>query len=181
MDEPPVRSDAVLVLNAGVEYYPRLIEAAEIYKQGFAGRVVINGNRKSEVLRELEQMGFKGCCPWYEKFLRILALFGVPRDKVIYINAEDAYDTVSEAEIVGKELIQQGIKRIIVTTSKSHTKRARFIWSKMYEDRLSICSVAAKTDPYDPENWWKSGRQARWVLAEYGAWIYYYWKSLREG
>ena len=25
----------------------------------------INGNRKTDILRELEDMGFKKCCPWY--------------------------------------------------------------------------------------------------------------------
>jgi len=34
------------------------------------------------------------------------------------------------------------------------------------------------TDPYDPGSWWRNGRQIRWVMAEYGAWIYYWWKTL---
>ncbi len=177
LDEKPVDSDAVVVLNSGVEYYPRLIEAADLFQKGFVKRIVINGNRKTDTLRSLEEKGFKECCPWYENSLRILSLYGVPRDRVMWISAEDAYDTVSEAEIVGNELVQKGFKSIIVTTSKYHTKRARFIWVKMFGDRLSICAVSAKSDPFDPNGWWKEGRQVRWVLAEYGAWIYYYWKK----
>lgn len=179
LDEKPVPSDAIVVLNSGVEYYPRLIEAAELFKKGFARKIVINGNRKTDVLRGLEDKGFKNCCPWYENSLRILSLFGVPSDKVVCISAEDAYDTMSEAEAVGRELSRQGFKRIIITTSKYHTRRAHFIWTKMFGDKLSICSVSAKTDPYDPKGWWKEGRQIRWVLAEYGAWIFYYWKSIK--
>jgi hypothetical protein len=38
--------------------------------------------------------------------------------------------------------------------------------------------VSAKTDPYDPGGWWKDGRQIRWLMTEYGAWIYYYWKNI---
>ena len=45
-------------------------------------------------------------------------------------------------------------------------------------NRLSIYMVAAASDPYDPDNWWKDGRQIRWLLAEYGAWIFYWWKEL---
>ena len=179
LDEKPVPSDAIVVLNSGVEYYPRLIEAAELFKKGFARKIVINGNRKTDVLRGLEDKGFKNCCPWYENSLRILSLFGIPSDKVVCISAEDAYDTMSEAEAVGRELSRQGFKRIIITTSKYHTRRAHFIWTKMFGDKLSICSVSAKTDPYDPKGWWKEGRQIRWVLAEYGAWIFYYWKSIK--
>ena len=176
-DETPVQSDAVLVLNTGVEYYPRLLEAASLYRKGLAKRVVINGNRKTDSLRELEIKGFKRCCPWYEDSLRILSLFGVPRNTVICISAEDVYDTVSEAEWVGREVLARGMHSVLITTSKYHTKRARFIWKKMYDGELSIRIVAAKTDPYDPESWWRDGRQIRWVMAEYGAWIYYWWKN----
>jgi uncharacterized SAM-binding protein YcdF (DUF218 family) len=178
LDQKPIRADAIVVLNSGVEYYPRLIEAADLYRNGFSEKIIINGNRKTDILRDLEQKGFAACCPWYENSLRILSLYGVPRDKVLWISAEDAYDTVSEAEIVGNEVLRNGFKTIIITSSKYHMKRARFIWVNEFKDRLSICFVSAKSDPYDPENWWKEGRQIRWVLAEYGAWIYYFWKKI---
>ena len=177
-DQKPVVSDAVVVLNTGAEYYPRLIEAADLFRKGLARKVVINGNRKTDVLRGLEKRGFKECCPWYEDRVRILEILGVPRKEILPISAEDAYDTVSEAEAVGWELIRKGIRSVIITTSKSLTRRAGYIWTTMFGDRLSICTVAAKTDPYDPKGWWKQGRQIRWVLAEYGAWAYYWWKRI---
>ena len=180
VDEKPPYSDAVVVLNTGVEYYPRLIQAADIYQHGLVRNVVINGNRKTDNLRELEAKGFKGCCPWYADSVRILTMFGVPEGKIIWISAEDAYDTVSEADTVGKEMIRRNFTKVIITTSKYHTRRAKFIWKKMYETQLTVVMVSAKTDPYDPDNWWKDGRQIRWVLAEYGAWIYYWWKEITE-
>ena len=102
----------------------------------------------------------------------------MPRDGIIPISAEDAYDTVSEAEIVGQKIIEAGITRIILTTSKYHTRRARFIWKKIYSDELTVYAVAASNDIFNPQAWWHEGRQIRWVLAEYGAWIYYYWKII---
>jgi uncharacterized SAM-binding protein YcdF (DUF218 family) len=178
LDETPVASDAVVVLNTGVECYPRLIEAAELYGEGYAQKVVINGNRKTDVLRDLEARGFRECCPWYENRVRILEILGVPRKDILTISAKDAYDTVSEAECVGTELVALGYRNAIITSSKSHTRRAAFIWCAMFKGRLSICTVAAGTDPYDPTGWWRKGRQIRWVLSEYGAWIYYWWKRV---
>ncbi len=175
-NEKPVRSDAVIVLNSGVELYPRLIEAGELYRKNMASRVVINGNRKTDVIRNLEKKGFRPCCPWYENLIRVLALMGVPREKIIIVSAEDAYDTVTEAEIVGKEILEKGFKRIIITTSKYHTRRAYFIWSRLYGNKWNIYPVSAKKDPFNPKGWWKEGRQIRWVLAEYGAWVYDWWK-----
>ena len=173
-------SDAVIVLNTGLEYYPRLIEAADLYREGFAKRVVINGNRKDDVLRNLEEKGFSRCCPWDEESLRILEMFGVPRERVLSISVEDAYDTVTEASAVGKKIIRHGYGSIIITTSKYHSRRAHYIWTKMYKDKFAIYTVAAKADPFDPEAWWKEGRQIRWVMAEYGAWVYYWWKKFQE-
>ncbi len=179
-DQKPVFSDAIVVLNTGVEYYPRLLEAADLFRKGLSQKVVINGNRKTDVLRDLEKRGFKECCPWSEDRVRILEMLGVPRREILPISAEDAYDTVSEAELVGKALIGQGYKKVIITTSKSHTRRADYIWNTMFEDQLSICTVAAKTDPYDPKGWWKQRRQIRWVLSEYGAWVYYWWQKFKR-
>lgn len=176
LDKKPEKSDVVVVLNTDVEYYPRLIEAAAIYNKGVADKIVINGNRKTDILRALESKGFELCCHWCENRLRILSLLGVPRDSVICISAEDAYDTISEANSVGKELVRMGYSRILITTSKYHTRRASLIWEKQFGENFSISTVSAKTDPYDPHGWWKEGRQLRWVMAEYGAWIYYWWK-----
>ena len=178
VDENPPHADAVVVLNSGVEYYPRLIQAADLYRQGLAENIVINGNRKTDTLRNLERQGFKRCCPWYTDSVSILTMLGVPDEKIIRISNQDAYDSVSEAEAIGRELIHRKWTTVIITTSKFHSRRAKFIWQKMYNKRLTIFMVSAKTDPYDPENWWKDGRQIRWVLTEYGAWIFYWWKEI---
>lgn len=179
-DDPPVNSDAAIILNTGVEYYPRLVEAASIYKKGLVKKIVINGNRKTDSLRELEAKGFKRCCPWYEDTMSILEMLGVPKYDVIPVSAEDAYDTVSEAEAVGEEIVEMGFKKVILITSKYHTRRAVHIWNEMFKDKLNIVSVSAKTDPFDPSSWWKQGRQVRWVLAEYGSWIFYYWRKITD-
>ncbi len=178
VDDPPAAADAILVLNTGDEYYPRLVEAAGLYNEGWARQIVINGNRKTDVLRELERKGFTRCCEWYEDSARILGLYGVPRTAVIALSAEDAYDSITEARAVGPVLIGRGFNEIILTTSKYHTRRARNVWRHLYAGKMSVIMVAAKDDPFDPKGWWKHGRQVRWVMAEYGAWVFYYWQRV---
>lgn len=175
--EPLTRADAALVLNTGVEIYARLREAAALYRDGIVTRVVLNGNRKVDELRALEQQGYQPLLPWYAENAHILRFLGVAPEDIIAISAEDAYDTVSEADSVGKQLITRGIGSVIVTTSKFHTRRAGFIWRDLYGQQLRIQTAAARNDPYDPARWWRSGRQIRWVMAEYGAWLFYYWKT----
>jgi len=171
-------TEAAVVLNTGVDIYPRLMEAADLYKQKKTDRVVINGNRKTDVLRKLESQGFKPPCKWHAEAIEILNLLGVPKDHIMAISAENAYDTISEAKIVGNILVNNGMKKVVITTSKFHTRRARHIWKKMYGGKLQIYAAAAQNDPYNPKSWWKDGRQIRWVLSEYGAWLYYYWQTM---
>ena len=178
VNDHPTPSDAAVVLSSGVEYYPRLIQAADLYRRRLAANIVINGNRKTDSLRDLEKMGFRRCCPWYSDAVAILTMLGVPEDKIILVSNEDAYDTVSEAEVVGRELIDRKLTTVIITTSKYHSRRAKFIWQELYGKQLTIFMVSAETDPYDPNSWWKDGRQIRWVLTEYGSLIFYWWKKI---
>ena len=174
VEDIPTRADAAVVLNSGVDIYPRLIQAADLYKNKKADRVIINGNRKTDILRDLESNGYEPPCRWHAEAISILTHLGVSKDHIMAISAEDAYDTISEAAIVGEILFNNGLQNIIITTSKFHSRRARHIWSKMYQERLKIFIAPSQNDPFNPEAWWKDGRQIRWVLSEYGAWIYYY-------
>ena len=173
-EDNPEYTDAAVVLYTGVDIYPRLIEAANLYKNKKIGEVVINGNRKTDILRSLENSGYEPPCQWYAEQVAILTFLDVPKDHIVAVSAENAFDTISEAEVVGKTLLNNGMTSVSITTSKFHSRRARHIWSDMYRDRIRIFSIPAKSDPFNPRAWWKSGRQIRWVLSEYGAWIYYY-------
>ena len=172
VDDQEVRADAAVVLSTGVDYYPRLIQAADLYGAQRVKYIVINGNRKTDVLRELELRGYKSCCNWAENSLRILELLDVPRARVISISAEDVFDTISEARYVGERL--HNYSSLMITTSRFHTGRAKTIWTTLYQDRFKIYASGAKMDPFTPNAWWHEGRQIRWVLAEYGGWIYFY-------
>ncbi|MDH3688991.1 MAG: YdcF family protein [Gammaproteobacteria bacterium] len=180
VNDSPIGADAVVVLLTGVDIYPRLMEAARLYQDGRAKVVVINGNRKSPVLRQLESQGFERCCKWDEDFIRILEVLGVPRNAIMSISAEDAFDTVSEAKVVGSVLVEAGFEHIVVSTSPFHTRRARHIWLMLYGGELTVDAVAASSDPFRADGWWKEGRQIRSVLGEYGGWLFYYWQRWKE-
>jgi len=174
VEDIPPKAEAAVVLNTGVDIYPRLIEAANLYKDSKAEKVVINGNRKTDILRSLENSGYEPPNNWYVKEINVLTHLGVSKDHIVAVSAEDAYDTISEAKKVGVILINNGMLNVIITTSKFHSRRARHIWNEIYKGKLHVFVAPANNDPFDPKAWWKDGRQIRWVFSEYGAWIYYY-------
>jgi uncharacterized SAM-binding protein YcdF (DUF218 family) len=176
-DDPAASADVAIVLATGVDYPPRLIQAARLYRDKRVKYVLINGNRKTDVLRELEQQGFVRAAPWYENSLRILEMLGVPRERVWTVSVEDAFDTVSEAQGIVPTLRKRNVDDVIITTSKFHTRRARYVWQKVLKRKDGIYASAADSDPFDPDSWWTEGRQVRQLLAEYGSLIYYMWKQ----
>ena len=110
----------------------------------------------------------------------MLEVLGVPRQKVISISAEDVFDTISEARAVAPVLERHALIDLTIVTSKYHTRRAGHIWRQSFGGAFRIGTAPAQHDPYDPEAWWRHGRQLRWVMAEYGGWLFYYWNRLTE-
>jgi uncharacterized SAM-binding protein YcdF (DUF218 family) len=181
VDTPQTGSaDAAVVLSTGVDYYPRLMEAAALFREGRIPWVVINGNRKTDALRELEAMGYEPPAPWDEAAKRMLEVLGVPRESVIAVNAEDVYDTISEARTIAPSLQDLGLQRLLIVTSRFHTRRAAHIWRNRLEQEFQVGSAPARRDPFDSQGWWRSGRQIRQLMAEYGGWAFYYWSLLGE-
>lgn len=177
IDNPAEKADVAIVLTTGVDYLPRLLQAAKLYRDKRVPRILINGNRKTDAIRKLELQGFVSDCKWYENSLRILSMYGVPREKVWTVSAEDVFDSVSEAQVIKPFLVKQNVSNLIITTSKFHTRRSGYVWRKVMGKNYSITTSAAAEDPFDPDNWWNNGRQVKQVMGEYGGMAYYLWKQ----
>ena len=176
-DDPSATADVAVVLSTGVDYLPRLLQAAQLYRDKRVNMIVINGNRKTDAIRELEKQGFVPACKWSENSLRILEMCGVPREQVWAVSAEDVFDTVSEAQTIKPLLQEKGVKSMIITTSKFHTRRSLYVWRKVMRTEEGIYTSAAAGDPFDPDSWWQHGRQVKQVMGEYGGMVYYVWKQ----
>jgi uncharacterized SAM-binding protein YcdF (DUF218 family) len=177
VNDSQARADVAIVLTTGVDYLPRLLQAAQLYRDKRVQSILINGNRKTDAIRGLEQQGFVSACKWDENSLRILEMYGVPREKIWSVEAEDVFDTVSEAQTIKRFLQKNNINSILITTSKFHTRRARYVWRKVLDREEGIYASAAVDDPFDPDAWWKYGRQVKQVMGEYGGLAYYVWKQ----
>src|SRR5712692_2792845 len=115
-------AQAIVVLSGGMPVRAR--EAAEIYRQGFAAQVWVT--RLVGPAKELQQMDifYLGEESYSQK---ILIHLGVAAD-AIQILEKPVVNTEEEVLEIAAELRRGEGRKVIVVTSKSHTRRVKAIW-----------------------------------------------------
>jgi uncharacterized SAM-binding protein YcdF (DUF218 family) len=170
--DDPFKADAIVVLSHGTEIYFRMTEAAKLYREGYAPKVVINGGRVHPIVKEMEAKGFSREWRWDEEYHSYLQFLGISLDDVIFIQLEEPIDTYSEAALLGENLKQLGMKDLLITTNKYHSRRAGYIWESLYEGVFKIGVVPVQGETFSPWSWFRDRRQFKWTLYEFGSWVF---------
>lgn len=143
VEDPPEKADAIILL--GDDNYPadRATRVAELYRAGWAPRIVASGRflRPYASLSELMQHD--------------LLDRGVPAS-AIHRLPSFAGNTREEAVILRRLADRQHWRRVLVVTSNFHTRRARHIFTRVFRDSADVRIIAARDSGYDPANWWHS-------------------------
>jgi uncharacterized SAM-binding protein YcdF (DUF218 family) len=142
VDEAVVKADAIVVLGDDNYYADRATHAAELYRQHVSTIVVASGRR----LRPSATMT--------EVMTHDLTERGVPKDRIIEL-AQDVDSTREEAEGVAKLAEERGWKTLAIVTSNYHTRRVRYIYSKILPPASIAIVSSAKDGDFDPERWWE--------------------------
>jgi uncharacterized SAM-binding protein YcdF (DUF218 family) len=145
VDDGPAYSDAIVILGDDDYGGDRAAKAAELFKAGWAPRVVASGRflRPYASITDLEEHDLKGD--------------GVPEQAIVRFQ-HHAENTKEEAEALRQLIRQQGWKRILVVTSNYHTRRARYICARMFPSGTVLRVVPAHDSEYDPDDWWQTRR-----------------------
>lgn len=170
-------ADAIFVLR-GDEFF-RMRKAAELQKQGLAPRIVTSTTPKGFQAYDMVQL-LNG----YDKLteaeitLKMLAYFGVPKDKVLLTDGE-VTSTYEEALAARALWQKKGFKSMLLVTSTYHMKRSLVIFRSLFSDtEVKIHPVTAKNELYRPAQWWTRERDVRRLIEEYGSivfnWIYHF-------
>jgi uncharacterized SAM-binding protein YcdF (DUF218 family) len=160
VEDPLVPSGAAVVLSGGMPMRAR--EAAEIYRGKFAPEVwVTDPNDASSELQELG-IHFLG-----ETFYnqRVLIQLGVPVESIRVIEPK-IYNTEDEVRAIAKTARDTGVHRVIIVTSKAHTRRVHTIWHKLVGDDPALIVRYAREDGYDGAHWWRRTSDALDVSRE---------------
>ncbi len=163
VSDPLKPARAVVVLNGSMPF--RAMEAAKIYGQGWAPEVWVTRNAHPSGTAALTRLGIKVL---EEDFysVEVLEKMGVPPQS-IRVLAEHARNTEEEERVVAKELQSVGGGRIIIATSKPHTRRAKAIWRALVGDTPEVIVRGSTDEPYDASHWWLSTDDAAAVGHEF--------------
>lgn len=161
--DPPASADAIVVLAGS--YPDRILEAVEIYKEGRAPRIIICREPDTAGFRRLAELGVAIPRP-FDVNRQIAERLGVP-PAAIEVMGRAGDSTYSEAQTVLDEAVRRGYRRIILVTSKYHTRRAGEIFRAFARGQLEVIVRPARDDDFQPEGWWRDRISRRRVIIEY--------------
>jgi uncharacterized SAM-binding protein YcdF (DUF218 family) len=163
VQDPLERSDVIFVLaGARVE---RWLEAVDLYRAGWAPRILLSAGRVEIAELQLRERGIR--FPAEAELIRdAMVQMEVPADAITII--PDALDnTAHEAAASHGVLRANGWTRLIVVTSKYHTRRTMFAFHRELKGTPVRAIVRwTRYDESTPERWWAQRGDARFVVME---------------
>ncbi len=156
-------ADAIVVL-AGTRG-SRWLEALHLYQDGTAPAIVLSSDRLEAAEFVLQGRGVS--LPRESDLVRdAMIQLGVPPGAVeVFRSSVD--NTAQEAAATRQLAVRRHWKRLVIVTSKYHTRRARFAFNRAFRGTgIDIRVRATRYDPITPATWWMHRFDARWVLLE---------------
>ena len=167
--EDPLQNAAAIAVLSG-RMPGRAMEAAKLYKQGYAPQVWLAHSTEPGATLAKLSVPYQGEDA-YDKL--ILIHEGVP-DSAIRVLEPPILNTADEMATIGQALSNATPRRIILVTSKVHTRRTRTLWKQLSGDNGEAIVHGVSDDPFDADHWWRSTSDAldvvREVLGLFNAW-----------
>jgi uncharacterized SAM-binding protein YcdF (DUF218 family) len=169
-EDPLQKSDVIFVL-AGTRV-ERLLEGYQLYMEGYAPLILLSPGRREPGEAMLKARGIR--FPSEEETGRdVLMQLGVPPGAIL-ANDSSVDNTAQEANLLRATVLSHGWKRVIVVTSKLHTRRSAFAFRRGLDGTgATVVMRASRFDPADPARWWRTRPDVRFVLSEWQKLIVY--------
>jgi len=161
-EDPIQKADAIFVL--GGTMFERPLEAVELFHEGWAPRVLLTRQIADKGEIELRRRGIA-----FEREIDIqvdvMAQLGVPRSAIEILDEQDS--TKDEADTLRALMIARQWSRVIVVTSKQHTRRAKLVINRRLAgtDGQAVLR-ASRYDKSDTDAWWRERDTLRVTLFE---------------
>lgn len=166
--DPPANSDVIVILSDDDFTADRATRAADLYRDGWAPRVVGSGRWLRPYLSVADLMQ------------RDLEARGVPHKAIIPF-AHDAPDTLEELRGVAQFAKQHDWKRIMIVTSNYHTRRTRYLCDHVFPSGVHVLVESAPDHEYDPDSWWRTRMGLKTFFHESVGMVVALWEVHHQG
>ena len=157
------KADALIVLSDDNFYADRATRAAELFREGKAPLIVASGRRLRPSAGIAELMEHD------------LVERGVPRDKILRFT-HDADSTQEEAEALVKLVKTRKWHKTIIVTSNYHTRRARYIFNRVFPQDIEVRVASARDGDFDPQRWWEKRESIKDLMKEFAGMVVAIWE-----
>ena len=163
-EDPLKKADAIFVL-AGTRL-ERPLEAVDLYKEGHAPLIVISPGRPEPGEYLLRQRGID--FPTEAELQRnALIRSGIPESALPPVTGY-VDNTAQEANLLRSMVKKNHWRRVIIVTSKYHTRRAAFAFRRgLAGTGAEVIMRASRYDPSHPAQWWRFRPDFRFATSEF--------------
>ena len=163
-EDPLQKSDAIFVLSG--TRVERLLEAVDIYKAGYAPAIILSPGIIEDAEVALRARGIRFPAE-ADLFRNLLLELGVPASAIVPVEGY-VDNTAQEANLLRSMVKKNHWRRVIIVTSKYHTRRAAFAFRRGLKGTgAEVVMRASKYDQSDPANWWRSRPDFRFASSEF--------------
>jgi uncharacterized SAM-binding protein YcdF (DUF218 family) len=159
-EDPLQRAAAIAVLSGRMP--DRALEAARIYKQGYAPRVWLTHSTEPGATMQKFSVHYVGEDE-YDK--QILVHQGVPED-AIQVLEPPIVNTADEMRTISEALRREKQGTVILVTSKAHTRRTKALWNRLSARGGAAIVRGVSDDSFDAAHWWRNTTDALDVVRE---------------
>ena len=176
LQDEPQKAD-IIVLLAGSPVV-RTLAAADYYNQHLAPEIWVSrgGIERPELIPDIDLSNFGNSALSY----KILESRGVPPSAIIRDPVWMA-STMDEAERFKTFSQGKNYKKIILVTSRYHSRRSYIIFTSILGDDVQVISLPSKYDPWQGEKWWTTRSGAKNVVLEYQKLLFFYLERFKKG
>jgi uncharacterized SAM-binding protein YcdF (DUF218 family) len=162
VEDPLQKADVIFVL--GGTRYERPLEAVDLYKEGWAPRITL--------MRQIADAGelalIERGVPYQREVddqVAVMNRLGVPVSAITVLDEADS--TADEAKALQLLVARERWSKVIIVTSKQHTRRARLVMRRrLAEHDATVIMRASRYDQSDTDRWWTNRSTLRFTLFE---------------
>jgi uncharacterized SAM-binding protein YcdF (DUF218 family) len=163
VQQPLEHADAIVVL-AGSRA-ERWLEGVDLFRAGWAPRIVLSRGRIEYAEARLHDMGIR--FPEEADLVRdAMVQMKVPADAISML-PESLDNTAQEAAAARAMATASGWSRIIVVTSKYHSRRTAYAFAREFRNvPIAVLIRSSNYDTAAPDRWWTTRQDFRYVTSE---------------